>query len=61
MTMSNAGQDELTEYLINHAYRLMLAAKTTDEQRHWCERMAHYIGQRSQAKVAEMEALMGLA
>jgi hypothetical protein len=58
--ISDQADDDLTEYLIDHAYRMMLAATTREDQLHWCARMGHYIGQRSPAKVAEMEAAKGL-
>jgi len=53
--------DDLTEYLVDHCYRLMIAAQTTAEQAHWCERMTHYVGKRSPERVREMEIERGLA
>jgi hypothetical protein len=51
----------LNEYMINHCYRLMLAAQTPENQRFWYARMARYVEQRSPEQVQAMEQERGLA
>jgi hypothetical protein len=55
-----AGDDQLTEYLIDHCYQSMMAAATTAEQKYWCARMTFYIGRRSPERIREMEINKGL-
>jgi hypothetical protein len=47
--------------MINHCYRLMLAAQTPENQRFWYARMARYVEQRSPEQVQAMEQERGLA
>lgn len=53
--------DELTEYTIAICYRRMMAAHDEAEQRYWCDRLVHWVKQRSPSRVRQMELEKGLA
>lgn len=59
--LPTSGDDQLTEYLIDHCYKSMMASPTTAEQKYWCARMTFYIGRRSPERIREMERERGLA
>ncbi len=56
----HSSDDELTEYLIDHCYRHLLAAPTQAEQSRWFARMGYYVGRRSPERIREMEINKGL-
>lgn len=60
MSAQQAGDDALNQYLIDLSYRNMMAAKTEERQRFWCDRLKHYVGQRSPERIREMELEKGL-
>jgi hypothetical protein len=43
---SQPGDDVLIEYLIDNAYRRLMAASGVLQQRRWCDRLKHWIEQR---------------
>lgn len=55
-----ASDDALNEYLVDHAYRQMMAAPDETAQRHWQDRMRHYVLRRSPERIQRMETELGL-
>ncbi len=60
-SLCQGGDDALVEYLVDNAYRRMMAAADDIARRHWCDRLTHWVKQRSQERVAQMEREKGLA
>lgn len=52
--------DALNEYMVDLAYHQMMIATDEEGQRHWCDRLTHYVRLRSPERVREMERERGL-
>jgi hypothetical protein len=54
-------ENPLLEFLIEQCYQHMRNSPTTDQQKHWFGRMAHYVAKRTPETIRRMEAEKGLA
>jgi hypothetical protein len=61
MTSSQFGDEALTEYLIEHSYAQMMRAADDAGRRRWCDRLTHWVKQRSPERIKQMEHARGLA
>jgi hypothetical protein len=51
----------MIDRLIDNAFTRMMRATTEGQQRWWCDRLTHWVKQRSPERVAVMEREKGLA
>ncbi len=53
MTHEQRCNDAFTEFAVENAYQKMMAAKDEATQRHWCDRLHHWIAKRGPERVRE--------
>jgi hypothetical protein len=58
--MQNTGDDALNEYLVDFSYAQMMRAQDDAARQLWCDRLTHWVKQRSPERVLEMEAEKGI-